>query len=341
MIFLLGCIAQDVAPYRWVRGYEGETPEIAQAGLRWALSLMGSRAEDIVWDGDADEATVSFGDLDPEVIAEVDAELASERDLRGSADLGRFLMLSLYEPERYYRMVDAPTRFVDVAEPALTYNVTASLLTETGRVVRLPAGGCAPRCGAVEFTVEEGTGTFKADGFRVGELERIDLMPNGQQRFVVYDADGERIAASEGPAGPPGRCMWCHEDHLMRGVPDQNPAVGGGISGARFDRRLAELTVQMQDVRSVTPAVDWDEPVVHEYAELLVFSFLNPSAERLAREWGQTPDAVERALSEQTPAEDAEFPQLGLLYERASADAVLAPLWGDGWTPAPVASTFR
>jgi hypothetical protein len=104
---------------------------------------------------------------------------------------------------------------------------------------------------------------------------------------------------------------------------------------------LAELTVQMQGVRSFTPAVDWDEPVVHEYSELLVFSFLNPSAERLAREWGQTPDAVERALSDQTPAQDAEFPQLGLLYERASVDAVLAPLWGDGWTPAPVAASFR
>jgi len=341
LILLLGCVAQDVAPYRWVRGYEGETPEIAQAGLRWALSLMGGRAEDIVWEGDGDEASVSFEGLEPEVQAEVDAELAPERELRGSADLGRFLMLSLYDPERYYRLVDAPDRFSDVAEPALTYNITASLLTDTGRVVHLPAGGCEPYCASLELTVQEGTGAFKANGFHAVERERVDLMPNGQQRFVVYDADGERIPASEGPAGPPGRCMWCHEDHLMRGVPEQNPAVAGGISGERFDRRLAALTAQMQQVRSLTPAVDWDQPVVHEYSELLVFSFLNPSAERLAREWGQTPDAVEQALAAQTPAQDAEFPQLGLLYERASADAILAPLWGGDWMPAPVAPSFR
>lgn len=341
MILLLGCVTQEPAPYRWVRGYEGETPEIAQAGLRWALSLMGSSADDVVWLGDDDEAQVWFDGLDAEVHAEVDADLASERDLRGSADLGRFLMLSLYDPERYYRLVDAPQNFIEVSEPWLTYNVTSSLLTATGRVVRLPAGGCEPRCGPVELTVQEGTGLFKADGFRVGELERIDLMPNGQQRFMVYDADGQRISSSDGPAGPPGRCMWCHEDHLMRGVPEQNPAVGGGISGARFDRRLADLTEQMQAIRSLTPAVNWDEPVVHEYAELLVFSFLNPSADRLGREWTRTPDAVARALSDLIPVQDPEFPQLGLLYERAAADAVLAPLWGDGWDPAPVAASFR
>lgn len=342
MILLLGCVAQEPAPYRWVRGYDGETAEMAEAGFRWALSLMGASDVSLDWRGDEDGASVAVEGLDAAVQAEVDAELGDERARFGGADLGRFLMRSLYEPARYYALVDAPDRWEDVAEPRLTYTVTTSLLTTSPRRVHLPdRAGCVEDCGPLVLTVAEQPGAGKAPHGRPGERERVDVMPNGQQRFTVYDADGVRIAASEGPAGGPGRCMWCHEDHLMPGVPDQNPAVPGSISGARFARALDGLSGELASLRAMNPDVDWAHPEVHEQGELLAFTFLNPSAERLSREWGRDPDEVRDALTGLTPAVDAEFPDLGPLYARADVDAVLAPLWGEGWTPVGVAPSFR
>ncbi len=296
-------------PLWWIPSVGDSDWESARAGLWWALSNLGAsppagegglilEAEPVEADDGVrftlDLGAVGFADaaLLPLADALQPVRVAAERE--GSVDLGRFLLATLYDPSRYYAITGAcPTlvgwRTARQSADPLLYAVTLSLLVEGDRRISLNPIAVNPvnrSVDALAYAAEEGEGSLAAGDFHPLETEVVDLFPTGQQRFAIYDEFGALRAASASGAGQPGKCIWCHETSLQRGT-SANPGVPGYLTSAAFMEAIDAAEGVMEAARHAAPgAVRWDEPLVHEWAERLTLSFLEPSASRVAIEWG-------------------------------------------------------
>ncbi len=342
-----------VVDLAWYGDAPGSWDE-ARAGLWWALSNLGAAPTDeaalvVTEEGDAvaltlDLAAVGFPeDRLPDV---ADAVAPVKAWSEGPVDLGRFLMATLYEPGRYYAITGACATLGEwraarqAAEPAL-YAVTVSQLVPGDRLVELNVaptdGDVDGAVGSLAWLASEGEGSLEDASFAAHEFETVDVMANGQQRFAVYDGDGElRAAAALSAAGQPGKCMWCHEGNVQRGTPE-NPSAPGYLDHAAFVAEVEAAEAWMAAARATVPAVDFSA-ATHEWAEQLSVGFLEPSPERVALEWGVSVDEVR---AEGLPThENAEYPDLGERYDRADVDAARARR-EPGWAPLDTPSSDR
>jgi len=342
-----------VVPLRWVGGSPLLDWPQAQAGLWWSLSSLGALPPDataLVVDSLADGAVTFSLDLGAVgfpaeaagTLAEIAAEMQSDPSVarHGGVDVGRFLMRTLHEPWRYYALTGACATAAQwqatrqQPDPAV-YAVTDSLLVEGSRLIEV--NDQAGAVGAIGFRSAEVSGTLGAH--TVEELEVVDVMPNGRQRFAVYSASGALQPASDpalSPAGQPGRCLWCHESRLMLGQP--NPDIEGYWSYESFAEAIAAQSALLEAHRaSLETVVDFTEPSVHTWGELLVEEFLFPTPARVALEWGISEGAVRAAGLDGTESE--EYPAWGTVYARAAVDGAL---WArEGWRPVETLASSR
>lgn len=328
-----------VMPLRWVRGYDGDTWERSRDGLLWGLSDLGAVPGDSVIRLDLLGADTTLFTLDlsaagfpeaamPAVVEAVSPLRESEEvALFGGMDVGRFLMNVLYEPWRYYAITGAcPTlgdwQAAHLGDAPLTYAITESMLVDADRLVTFqPATGTVADIG---FVVADGPGSIEDGSFESVEFDTVDVMPSLQQRFAAYDASGELVPSADpalSPAGQPGRCMWCHEMSLHRGL-ETNPTIPPHIPAAEFETQLAAMQASIDAARGADgSAVNWDDYDVHEWGELLVGTFLSPTPGRLAREWSVPEGEIVAWLAELPTHPDPEFTQFGEEYTRADVDA--------------------
>lgn len=364
-MFAVGCTdAGDVAdpqvvPLRWVRAYDGDSWERARAGLWWQLGNLGAlppvgEPGILVQEQDADAVrfTLDLGQVglsddaeDALVAASAFVAEADEVRLFGGLDLGVYFLRTLYEPWTYYSVTGACGDVADWrqartgGDPVAEYAITKSLLLAGDRLDAFTAHPAA--VGGIAHLVAEGEGSIQRGTFVPGETESIDVMANGMLRYAVYADSGELAPwASLAAVGPPGRCMWCHEDHLQPGYAS-NPGAARYVPTEAFLRELDAQQAAVAALRSELQTVlVYDPPDAHEVGELLTETWLQPSPERLAREWGVGVDQVRAALAAAGAEGHAnpEHPQLGDdLVHRAEADEalgiVLAELADDAGSP--------
>lgn len=329
MLFLLACAAplpDDplVVRLEWLPGV-GEAWEDAEVGLWWALSNLGAdpadrggltiEAEGATTTFTLDLGAVGFSDTALPWVEDAVAPLRED----GAVDVARFLLATLYEPGRYYAITGACTTLPEWqarldAEP-LEYAVTVSQLTPGDRLVRFNAATTVER---LAWEAGEGEGSLAAGDFVAAEHEVVDLMPNGQQRYAVYDHDGALIAAAATTAaGQPGRCMWCHELTVQRGT-EENPSAAGYLDYAAFIAEVDAATTLIEGART-SSVITFGDYTAHEHAEVLTRTFLTPTTDRVALEWGVSP-AVIAGLGLPTHT-DPELPEWGPVYTRADVDA--------------------
>jgi hypothetical protein len=176
----------------------------------------------------------------------------------------------------------------------------------------------------IAFIATEGTGSVANNTFQEKEFEVMTLMPNGQLRFALYDLSGN-LKTSASPdltaAGKPSKCLWCHEINLASTL-KESPVVPDYVTDLEYNSLIAERVKLVREYRSSLRAgVDFALTQQHTKAELLYLSFMEPSAERLALEWGLDARVVKSKLAGLNTHKNDEFPFLGdALYSRNDVD---------------------
>jgi hypothetical protein len=320
---------------RWIRGYAGEQRSDVETGILWTLSFLGAslpreEASLLRWRDNTLELRLDRAGIDDELVSnwrQLLAVLKSSEEYRsvGAIDIGRFVALTLCSSNHYFALTGARSSYADLRaayefETSMTAIVESSVAT--GQRLLEAAGGSSS--GEMAFVAHEGAGSLAEGNFRVLEHEAVDVMPNGQLRFALYDLGGMLKPVADDrltTAGKPSKCLWCHETEFsppFRG----RTSVEGYRSLAEFERQIAEFNSALGQARQgLDSEIDFERKQDHVFAELLYLSFYEPSAQRLAQEWNIEADDVSALLESLSTHAQSEHEFLGnRLYERHLVD---------------------
>jgi hypothetical protein len=346
-MMLAACAQQDAGPpsdprdvieLRWVKAYPRESRSDVETGLLWGLSLAGATlpkgARVVGWRGDRitldlARARVLDGTLPAwrEFIAAM--KDSGEYRTQGALDAGRFMAIMLGDPDRYYALTGATPDY-QAARDRYHFDGRSAAIVRSGvalgsRRIDLSLADSAAQLAFVGF---EGRGSFADGSFVAHEMELVDVMPNGQLRFALYDLEGRLKQGATREltrAGKPAKCMWCHESGLMMSLVDY-PAVSGFYDRHGFDALIGQRREMLSAYRRrLDTQIDYDERQDHTFAELLYLSFQEPSRQRLAREWNVSEERAAELLRATPTHAHGEFAFLGSeLYHREDVEK-LAP----------------
>jgi hypothetical protein len=343
------CAYHDIAPHheetairlRWVKGYPSETKEDVIKGLSWSLSFLGamipegSMEKAVEWENEKrfvlhlnrigfnSRALDAFKQLLPAI------KNSDEYKVHGGIDLGRFTLLTLNSTYHYYAITGAKARLDDFkASYTFHEQKAAVLISSIAKGHRLIEVSEADRFGQIAFMATEGTGSIADGNFAAREFEAMDFMPNGQPRFALYDIDGNLKSVADSSltaAGKPVKCLWCHEIRLLPPFDDDH-TLDGYYSSAEFKSMLDERMKLVEKHReTLNTDINFRNLSDHTKTELLYISFMEPSAGRLAEEWGIPLEQVQQKVQGLPTHAHHEFSFLGdELYLRKDVDH-LAP----------------
>lgn len=321
----------NVIALHWPRAYATENPLQVETGLLWTLSFLGAdlapeQKNDLLrWNEDVLWLDFSKAGLNPRALVKVKQlcdvlKNSDEYRAFGSIDIGRFISLSIGSSWHYYAITGASplsTVLANVSFDTLQGAILRSCVADGHRIIRMPKGN------SFAFLAMEGSGRI-GHNFQVQEYELLDVMPNGQLRAALYNLDGElKPAADSGlsRAGKVAKCLWCHEITLNPNF-DTTESAPGYLRASQFnaivDQKMGLLGQQRQQLNSL---IDFNQKQDHTQMELLYISFMEPSADRLAKEWRLPLAAVQQRLAGLSVHTHQEFPFLGNLYHRAETDS--------------------
>ncbi len=328
---------------RWVQNYPGETKSNVSTGLYWALSFLGAKlpasADILRWRGSVVTLDLGAAQVQPGSQAawkELLQTLKSSDEYRsmGAIDIGRFVLLSLCSANHYYALTNtSPTFARFLADHSFDTRRIAVVESGVARGNRLIEVGTGGNVGTIAFVAYEGPGALQDGSFHKQDVETLELMPNGQLHFGLYDLAGNlKTATTPGltRAGKPSKCLWCHEINLQQPIFNRTD-VPGYYSTQQFkDLILGQMRMVAAYRQSLRSKVDFRKTQDHTNAENLYMSFAQPTAERLAAEWRLPIDAVRGILQAgklkpHPHSKEADDGILGdQLYDRTEVDA-LAP----------------
>ncbi|UTW63422.1 hypothetical protein KFE98_04480 [bacterium SCSIO 12741] len=325
-----------------------ERREDFETGFLWGLSFLGaelpaSTAHEIFeWQGNRmtfHYEKAGFSEQAQEVLESFIRYIQGRREYqhRGGMDAGRFLMLTLNSSWHYYKLVEMPNR--QKAFQA-NYNfrekeagIVESAVSHKSRLIQMTS--VMENSHAMAFVSKEISDTANPNS--ILEFEVMDVMKNGQLRFGIYGVSGILITAADpvfSAAGKPAKCLWCHELNVMEPF-SAVTHYRDYLSPDDFREEVDSFQTALDRYRAgLETAIDYSNKQDHTFMELLYLSFEEPSAYRLAQEWGMTEQEVKNKLAGLTSHKHGEFPQLGDVYSRKDVDP-LAPFPA---TPVPESS---
>lgn len=328
---------------KWNKAYPEETIEKATLGLQWTLSFVGailpSASTGISTNIDTitirpDQLGFDEKALQKLMLLHLKIRNSDEYQKTNAIDLGRYVALLIGASEHYYALIGVPSRIDEILKKY-------SLLPETGYINH---SGVSYQHRIIQFSEPKELNQLLVSteidsvSKAVIEYETIEIIPNGQLRFGIFDAAGNRknsAEASHSDAGKPAKCIWCHESKISQMFNKQNnQALHLTYQQLQdklitYNRYLTDQKVQFKD------GVRYSELQQHTLSELLYITFMEPSAERLSIEWNISIAQTQSLLSNLSAHQYTEFPFLGNLYYRKDIEK-LAPFKG-----LPVSSGIR
>jgi hypothetical protein len=322
---------------RWIKAYPDETREDVVRGLAWCLSFLGATLPQgamenaMEWQSEnVFTLNVSLLGFNPQATVALQKlfsvfKRSEEYDRCGGMDLGRFVMLTLNSSSHYYEITGAKKTYSAFRAQYTFADKKAAVLVSTvalgNRLIELSEADATEE---IAFVALEGKGSVALNNFVVEEFEAMDIMPNGQLRFALYDADGKLKAAASPvltEAGKPSKCLWCHEISLLPPFED-NHQLADFYSTREFKEEIDRRTNLLESYRKqLASDIDFTKRQEHTKAELLYLSFTEPSAERLAGEWNLPLPEVRKRLHGIATHKQHEFAYLGeTLYWRKDVE---------------------
>ena len=328
---------------KWNKAYDEDNIDKSLIGLKWALSYVGatlpssnagfSNTENVItinikYLGFSTQAQQKLLKLSEKIKA------TSEYQTNNAIDLGRYVSLLLGASEHYYEIIGTPNTLNEVLNqytllPQKGY-VNNSNVSLEHRIIQF-----SEQNGFNQVFLSEEVDPVSGE---IYEYETIELLPNGQLRFGIFDINGNRknnADATHSNAGKPAKCMWCHESNVNQMFNFQND-YAGFLSYTDFQNTLLNYRESNRTQKlALTDGVDFAQTQQHTFTELLYISFMEPSANRLSVEWNLSVMQVQNLLSGLPTHVYDEFPFLGTLYHRKDIES-LAPFQG-----LPVSSHVR
>ena len=320
---------------KWNKAYADDTIDKSLIGLKWALSYVGATLPssnsgffntettitiDIKKLGFSDDAQQNLLKLSKKIQA------TSEYQTNNSIDLGRYVTLLLGASQHYYEIIGTPKTLSQVLNQY-------TLLPQKGYVNN---SGVSLEHRIIQFSEQNGfnqvflSEEVDPSSGEIYEYETIELLPNGQLRFGIFDTEGNRkdnADSAHSNAGKPAKCMWCHESNIQPLFYPNNDYAGFLSYNDFKDTLLNYRESNRTQKLALTNGVDFAQTQQHTLTELLYISFMEPSAERLSLEWNLPITQVQNLLSGLPTHVYDEFPFLGTLYDRKDVES-LAPFQG-------------
>lgn len=322
----------------WHKSYSSETRNDIDTGMLWALSFLGaewpagSYNKTVVWLKDnRAELHLDQAGFNPSAAAALSeiilaAKSSEEYNVHGAFDLGRFVALCLLSSPNYYAITGVPKKLDDFLAGSTILNDSAaairkSTVSKVDRLVHMTDTN--EEVNRAKFVAKEGTLDSVSSYFELEEFEVMDIMSNGQLRFAVYNKLGDLLNGSDSiysNGGKPSKCLWCHETNINRNfIPHaSHPAF---VSVDEFNVRVGKWQENLLLFRSTLQTdVEFDQRQNHTFTELLYIGFMEPSADRLASEWGMEKIEVETLLSSIPKHDHDEFNFMTDLYHRRDVE---------------------
>lgn len=320
---------------KWNKAYPDDTIEKSATGLTWALSYAGARLPETPWaiklgpDTITIDATaLGFDQNATAVLLELHRKIKSTSEYRQqkSIDLGRYVTLLIGAPEHYYRLAGTPETLPELLAPYKLGHAEGYVAQSTVALKHRKISFSQPDGLSQVFVSKE----IDPQNGQILEFETIELLPNGQLRFGIFNTDGRRMNAansSHTEAGKPAKCMWCHESAINPMFIKQDD-VKGFLTYRRLQDTLLGFRQRHAAARaSLGGRIDYAQTQQHTLTELLYIAFMEPSAQRLSLEWNKPIAEIEEMLAGLPTHAHEEFPFLGTLYHRADLEK-LAPFAG-------------
>ncbi len=320
---------------KWNKAYAEDNIDKSLIGLKWALSYMGATlpSSNAGFSNTDNVITINIKHLgfspqaqDKLMKLSEKIKTTSEYQTNNAIDLGRYVALLLGASEHYYEIIGTPNTLAEVLNqytllPQKGY-VNNSNVSLEHRIIQF-----SEQNGFSQLFLSEEIDPITGE---IYEYETIELLPNGQLRFGIFDVNGNRknnADATHSNAGKPAKCMWCHESNINQMFNPQND-YAGYLTYADFQNTLVSYRESNRTQKlALTDGVDFSQTQQHTLTELLYISFMEPSAERLSLEWNLPLAQVQNLLSGLPTHVYDEFPFLGNLYHRNEVEA-FAPFQG-------------
>lgn len=313
--------------------YAGDTWEKNRTGLLWSLSYLGAELPKNSFDSSItwlNERTfnlnfgmLGFSDRALQALQLICDSLKETRVYKktNSVDLGHFVTIVLGSSWHYYQITEAPKTYKDFTRLHNFTNyevmpITRSSVSHHHRLLKMLLKDSILHSA---FVAEEGEGELTSGTFNALEYETMDVMKNGQLRFMIYNQDGVLTAAgnkSFGAAGKPVKCVWCHEISIqpLFGTTD---TIKGFMNQDEFAGKIKVQSDLLKAYRlSLKGDIDFSKLQDHTYQELIYISFMEPSMQRLSQEWNMPAKKIQALLKNKPSHIHHEFGFLGELYDR-------------------------
>jgi hypothetical protein len=328
-------ITESTINLEWNKAYNDDTIGKSLIGLKWAFSYIGASLpnsdegfivsnETIVIDlkklGFSGNAQNKLSILHSKIID------SDEYQQTNAIDLGRYISLLIGSSEFYYETIGVPKTLSQILNKY-------TLLPQKGYVNN---SGVSLEHRIIQFSEQDGLNQLffckEIDPItqEIYEYETIELLSNGQLRYGIFDANGNRkpnADSAHSNAGKPAKCAWCHESNIQQMFSIQNNFTGY-LTYTDFQNTLINYRESNRTLKlALVDGVDFSQTQQHTLTELLYISFMEPSAERLSIEWNMTVSEVQNLLTSYQTHIYPEFPFLGNLYDRNQIENV-APFKG-------------
>lgn len=327
--------------------YPGDSWEKNRTGFLWSLSYLGARLpegsfdQSITWQDSTrfhiDFNGLGFSPAALEAIARICDSLreSPQYRYRGSIDLGQFVALTVGSSWHYYAITGVPSRYADFlslhkGKNMSTFPLLQSTVASHNRRIRFHAGEPVLRS---VFIAEEAPLALSDSAFAPEVYEVMDVMPNGQLRFAVYDRQGALCAASPkhlGSAGKPAKCLWCHE-LVVQPLFRATDSLPGYLQPAQFQAIVSALNRGLDAYRAqLRSDIDFRNKQDHTYMELLYINYMEPSLQKLSKEWGVPEAGLQNLLLAEQLHQHEEFDFLKDRYHRSAIQRYAPCLWVNG-----------